>query len=139
LLFVGYLRRPAAEAELLLAFAGAPALIGLALVLLPLAPSLAQLMGIGIDHCHAHGHHAHFCVIHSPLWTGSGMDWLVLLLAGGAVVAFTGDLPRRLWRARGVARGLDALALPAPAPRSWRVVDMNGPLGLTAGLIRPRI
>lgn len=130
---------PAAAADLLLAFASAPALAGLALVLLALAPSLAHLVGIGIDHCHEHGHHAHFCVTHAALWTGSGMDWLVLLVAGGAVVAFAGDLPRRLWQTRGIALALEALALPSPAPMSWRVVDMDRPLALTAGLIRPRI
>jgi len=130
---------PAAAADLLLAFASAPALAGLALVLLALAPSLAHLIGIGIDHCHEHGHHAHFCVTHAALWTGSGMDWLVLLVAGGAVVAFAGDLPRRLWQTRGIALALEALALPSPAPMSWRVVDMDRPLALTAGLIRPRI
>ncbi len=130
---------PAAEAGLLLAFAGAPALAGLALVFLALSPSLAHLVGIGIDHCHEHGHHMHFCVIHSDFWTGSTMDWLVLLLVGIAVITFAGDLPKRLWRAHGVARTLEAIALPTPAPRSWRVVDMDSPLALTAGLIHPRI
>lgn len=130
---------PATESALLLAFAGAPALTGLALVMLALSPSLAHLFGIGIDHCHEHRHHAHFCVTHAALWTGSGMDWLTLVLAGGAVVAFTGNLPRRLWQTRGVARVLDALALPSPTARAWRVVDMDGPLALTTGLMRPRI
>lgn len=129
---------PAAEADLLLAVASAPARAGLSLLLLALAPSLAHLIGIGTDHCHEHGHHAHLCVIHFALWTGSGTDWLVLLSAGLAVVTFTGDLSRRLWQARGVARALRALALPSPAPRSWRAVDMDGPLALTAGLFRPR-
>jgi Zn-dependent protease with chaperone function len=130
---------PAAEAEWLLAFAGAPALAGLALVFLALSPSLAHLIGIGIDHCHEHGHHIHFCVIHSDLWTGSATDWLILLLSGLASAIVAGDLPQRLWRAHGFARTLEALALPAAATTSWRVVDMDGPLALTAGLIRPRI
>jgi Zn-dependent protease with chaperone function len=130
---------PAAEAGLLQAFAGAPAFAGLALVALALSPSLAHLIGVGTDHCHAHGHHAHFCVTHAPWWTGSGVDWLVLLLAALAVVAFAGDLPRRLWQVRGVARALEALQLPSSVPRSWCVVDMDDPLALTAGLTRPRI
>jgi Zn-dependent protease with chaperone function len=130
---------PAAEAEWLLALAGAPAVAGLVLVVLALAPSLAHLVGIGIDHCHEHGHHMHFCLIHSDLWTGSALDLLILLLAGLAVVTLAGDLPQRLWRAHGVARTLEALALPGAATTSWRTVDMDGPLALTAGLIRPRI
>jgi len=130
---------PAAEAELFLAFASAPALAGLSLVVLALAPSLAHLIGVGVDHCHEHGHHAHFCVAHSALWIGSGMDWLVLLLAGIAVVVIAGDLPRRLWRVRGVAQALEALARPAPSARDLLVVDMGAPLALTAGLIDPRI
>jgi Zn-dependent protease with chaperone function len=130
---------PAAEAELLLAFAVAPALTGLSLVVLALSPSLAHLIGIGIDHCHEHGHHIHFCLIHSDLWTGSATDWLILLLSGLAAATVAGDLPQRLWRAHGVARTLEAIALPTPAPESWRVVDMDSPLALTAGLIRPRI
>jgi Zn-dependent protease with chaperone function len=130
---------PAAEAEWLLAFAGAPALAGLSLVVLAMAPFLSHLVGIGIDHCHEHGHHMHFCLIHSDLWTGSALDWPILLLAGLAVATVAGDLPQRLWRAHGVARTLEALALPAAAPMPWRTVDMDGPLALTAGLIRPRI
>jgi Zn-dependent protease with chaperone function len=130
---------PAAEAEWLLAFAGAPALGGLALVFLALSPSPAHLVGIGIDHCHEHGHHMHFCVIHSDLWTGSATDWLILLLSGLAAATLAGDLPQRLWRAHGFARTLEALALPTPAPMPWRAVEMDGPLALTAGLIRPRI
>lgn len=130
---------PAAESEFLLAVAGAPALSGVLLVVLALAPSLAHLIGVGIDHCHAHGHHPHFCVIHFALWTGSGLDRLVLLAAGLAVVTVAGDVPRRLWQARGVARALEALATPAPAAGAWHVVDMEGPLALTAGVIRPRI
>jgi Zn-dependent protease with chaperone function len=130
---------PAAEAEWLLALASAPMLVGLSLVLLALSPSLAHLIGIGVDHCHGHGHHAHFCVTHAALWTGSGLDWLTLLLAACVVVASAGDLPRRLWRAHGIARALETLSLSSPGTREWQAVDIDGPLALTAGLFRPRI
>ena len=130
---------PAAEAEWLLALAGAPALVGLSLVRLALSPSLAHLVGIGVDHCHEHGHHADFCATHAARWTGSGLDWLALLLAASVVVAFAGDLPRRLWRVRGIARALETLALSSSGTREWHAVDIDSPLALTAGLFRPRI
>lgn len=130
---------PASQAGLLLAFASTPALAGLSLLTLALAPSLAHLLGFGTDHCHDHGHHAHFCLVHSPLWTGGGLDWLILLAAGLAVVPLAGDLLGRLWRVHGVVRTLETIRLSSPGPRAVRVVDMDGLLALTAGLIRPRI
>ena len=136
-----YLRRlpPAAEAGLLLAFAGAPALAGLSLVALALSPSLAHLLGIAVDHCHQHGHHAHFCPTHTPLWVGSSLDWLILTAAVLAVASMAGDLPRRLWRVRRTVRILERLHQSSPKSESWGVVDTDAPLAVTAGLIRPRI
>jgi Zn-dependent protease with chaperone function len=130
---------PANQSALLLAFIAIPALAGLALVALALAPTLSHLVGLSVDHCHGHGHHGHFCPTHAPLWTGGGLDWLTLILAGLAVAALGGDLPRRLLRVRRVVRDLEILRVPSRESGSCRVVDVDGPLALTAGLLRPRV
>jgi Zn-dependent protease with chaperone function len=130
---------PAAEAGLLLVVAAAPALAGLALAALALAPSLTHLIGLGTDHYHVQGHHAHLSPTQAPLWTGGRLDWLILSLAGLGLLALGGDLPRRLGRVRRVARTLEALRLPGGGPHASRVANFDAPLALTAGLIRPRI
>lgn len=64
---------PPNQAAVLLAVIAAPALAGLALVVLALVPSVSHLLGLGIDHCHGHGQHGHICPTHAPLWIGSTM------------------------------------------------------------------
>jgi hypothetical protein len=130
---------PVDQAVLLLAFITAPALAGLALVVLAMAPSLTHLLGFGVDHCHGHGQHGHLCPTHAPLWTGGSLDWLILSLVGLGVVYLGADLPRRLLRVRRVVRGLEALRVPSRESRSYRVVDVDGPLALTVGVLRPRV
>ena len=60
-------RHPGTRARFLLALACAPVIVALALLVLTLSPSLIHYLGLGSDHCQAHGHHAHFCLIHTPL------------------------------------------------------------------------
>jgi Zn-dependent protease with chaperone function len=130
---------PANQAAVLLAVIAAPALTGLALVALAMAPSVSHLLGFGIDHCHGHGQHGHVCPTHAPLWTDSGLDWLILTLVGLALTLLSGDLLQRLGRVRRVVRGLEALRLPCRESPSCRVVEADAPLALTAGVVRPRV
>jgi Zn-dependent protease with chaperone function len=130
---------PANQTRLLRLVIAGSALAGLAVVTLALAPSLSHLLGLGVDHCHGQGQSGQHCPDLAPLWIGSGLDWLILTLTGLALIPLAGDLPRRLWRVRRIVHGLEALRLRSLEPRTCRVVDADGPLALTAGVLRPRI
>jgi hypothetical protein len=80
----------------------------------------------------------HFCLIHSDLWTGSALDWLILLLAGSLSSRSPAICRNGCGERTGSPGRWRHLRFP-PATTSWRTVDMDGPLALTAGLIRPRI
>jgi hypothetical protein len=130
---------PANQAALLLALACAPALAGLLFLTLTFWPSLTHLLGLGIDHCHTHGHHTHLCLVHTPLWTGVGLERLLLVAAGLAVATTATSLAMRLWRVQGVVHALSAAQIPGRGAQPYQIVDSRVFLALTAGLIRPRV
>lgn len=130
---------PHTQAGLLLALACAPALAGLYLLSAALMPSLAHILGLAVDHCQDHGHHAHFCPIHSPLWTGGVLERLILIAAGVSILALLGGLAVRLRRVARVVRLLEMARLPVLGDGPYRAVESAGPVALTAGLLRPRV
>jgi Zn-dependent protease with chaperone function len=130
---------PATRAGLLLALACAPAIVGLALLIFALSPSLTHLLGLGADHCHVHGHHAHFCFVHTPLSTGTDLERSILLASGIAVLLLGAGMSFRLMRVLRVVRALRTAQVPAPVHRPYSVVDSSTAFALTAGLVRPEI
>ena len=106
---------PATRAGLLLALACAPAVVGLALLILTLSPSLAHLLGLASDHCQTHGHHAHFCLAHTPLLTGAPLERLVLSVSGIAMLLLGAGIALRLRR---VLRAVCALRTVPSSERS---------------------
>ncbi|MEA3274256.1 MAG: M56 family metallopeptidase [Pseudomonadota bacterium] len=130
---------PAAHAGLLLALACTPAIIGLALLILTLAPSFTHLLGLEADHCQVHGHHAHFCLVHTPLSTGTDLERLVLFASGIAILLLGTGVSFRLRRVRRVVRALRTLQVRDSAHRPYSVVDSGIAFALTAGLVRPAI
>ena len=130
---------PAARAGLLLALACAPAMAGLALLILTLSPSLTHLLGLGADHCHVHDHHAHFCLVHTPLLTGTDLERSILSAAGIAILLLGAGIFFRLRRVRRVVRALRTVQVQEAVHRPYRVVDSGIAFALTAGLVRPAI
>ncbi len=130
---------PAMRAGLLLAMACAPAVVGLTLLLLTLSPPLTHLLGPGTDHCQVHGHHAHFCLLHTPLLTGVNPERLILSTAGIAMLLLAAGISFRIRRVLRVVRALRTARVPEQEPRPYRVVDSGIAFALTAGLVRPAI
>ncbi len=130
---------PATRAGLVLALACAPAMAGLALLILTLSPSLPHLLGLGADHCHIHDHHTHFCLVHTPLLTGTGLEQLILFAAEIAILLLGAGIFCRLRRVRRVVRALGTVQVEEPVHRPYRVVDSGIAFALTAGLVRPAI
>lgn len=130
---------PATRAGLLLALACAPAVVGLALLILTLSPSLSHFLGLGSDHCQTHGHHAHFCLVHTPLLTGAHLERLVLYVSGIAMLLLGAGMTLRLRRVRRVVRALRTVQAPDPVLRPYSVVESGIAFALTAGLVRPVI
>lgn len=130
---------PATRAAFLLTFACAPALGGLALLILTLSPSLSHLLGLGTDHCQVHGHHAHFCLVHAPLLAGTDLERLILC-AFGIVILFLGaTVAIRFKRLQCVLRALLTARVRESTRNPYRVVDSPTAFALTAGLVRPEI
>lgn len=130
---------PATRAGLLLAMSCGPAVVGLALLILSLSPSLAHLLGLGADHCQAHGHHTHFCLLNTPLLTGTDLERLILSATGIAILVLGAGSFFRLRRVRRVVHALGTAQVPDPVHRPYRVVDSDIAFALTAGLVRPAI
>ena len=130
---------PATRAGLLLALACAPAVVGLALLILTLSPSLTHLLGLGADHCHVHGHHAHFCFVHTPLMTGTDLEQSILLSSGIAVLLLSAGVSFRLMRVQRVGRALRMAQVPEPVYPPYGIVNSQTAFALTAGLVRPVI
>ena len=130
---------PATSAGLLLTFACAPAIVGLSLLTLSLSPSLIHLLGLGVDHCQAHGHHAHFCLVHTPLFAGTDLERLVLFGSGVAVLLVGAGIAIRLKRVRRIVRALRTARVPDSVHQPYSVIDSPTAFALTAGLARPGI
>jgi Zn-dependent protease with chaperone function len=130
---------PAARANCLLAWAAAPLLVGLVTLVFIFSPSMAHLIGLSADHCHAHGHHAHLCVAHTMLLTGSSLERMIL---GGIAVIVLGRAFSAWIRLRPAQRALRMLLdlgkRSSGAP-CYYIVPSAHPFALTAGLTRPEV
>lgn len=131
--------RPATRANILLAWAVAPFLTALVMLLLIFSPSLGHLLGFGVDHCHSHGHHAHLCLVHTPFFTGSLLELLILACTGVAVLAEAFRTGRRLHLGRRSVTMLLALAKPSSGVAPYRIVTSERPFAITAGLMQPQV
>jgi hypothetical protein len=129
---------PAQRAHLLLWCCAAPALIGMILTAVCLAPSVGSLVGLGADHCLEHDdHHAHLCVLHAAVGSLTPTGWgfvLALLLwwLGSAApqilrMARESVCLRRLERA--TQHGLGGI----------RIVNSAVPVALSAGVWAPSV
>jgi len=123
----------AQRAHLLLWWCAAPALTGLTLTAVCLAPSVGSLIGLGADHCLVHDdHHAHLCVLHVAVASLTPAGWgfvLALLLwwlgsAGPQILRVLGENVR-LRRLEGAAQ---------PGHGGIRVVNSAVPVALSAGI-----
>lgn len=130
---------PAARANLSLAWAALPLLAGLGMLAFVLTPSVAHALGLAADHCHAHGHHAHLCVVHSPLLTGSALEQLILGGATAGIAIWVVAAGRRLRPGYRAMRQLLALARPSSDDPRCLVVESAHAFAVTAGLIRPQV
>jgi hypothetical protein len=128
---------PAVRAQLWQLGALLPVFVGLGVVALVLTPSLLHAAGVGLDHCLSHHHHAHLCLIHTPLFSGGVLEQSLL----GAVLALLSLLLSRFgWRARRAWRSLDTLsALGGETVADYRIIHSPRMFALTLGLWRPRI
>ena len=137
----GWLGRiaPATRADLLVAWAVAPFVIGLVMLLLVFSPSLSHLLGFGVDHCHTHAHHAHLCLIHTGLFTGSFLEQVILAGAGTVLAGRAFTTGRRLRLARLSVNTLLTLAKPSSGSAPHRIVVSEHPFAITVGLLRPQV
>ncbi|MEN7973382.1 MAG: M56 family metallopeptidase [Verrucomicrobiota bacterium] len=132
-------RHPGTRAGLLLVLACAPAVVALVLLMLTLSPSLIHYLGLGSDHCQAHGHHAHFCLIHTPLLAGTSLERAILSVAGIAMLILFAAVAFRLRRVQRAVRALRAAQIAEPAHQPYSVVDSHTPFALTVGLVKRTI
>jgi Zn-dependent protease with chaperone function len=130
---------PATRANFLLAWAIAPLVVGLVMLLLIFSPSLAHLLGFAADHCHEHGHHAHLCLVHTPYFTGGILEWLILVGTGIVVLGYVLKTARSLRKGHRALGTLLALVKPSTARVPYRIVDLPHPFAITAGLLRPQV
>ncbi|MDZ7752932.1 MAG: M56 family metallopeptidase [Gammaproteobacteria bacterium] len=130
---------PATRANFLFAWATVPVWLSSMLLLLVLSPSVAYLLGIGVDHCRAHDHHIHLCVIHTPWVVGGIIEWSVLGGLATLASAWLVAAGARFGKARGKLRMLLTLSTPSTDSPIARVVSSQRHFVFTAGLIRPQI
>jgi len=130
---------PAMRANFLLAWSLLPGLTGALVVCLTLAPSIAHGLGFGLDHCHSHGHHAHLCLVHTPLFSGSTPERLLLSTIGVSLLAWTTVIGTRLRRQRQVLEMLLALGSASNVGPRHCIVPSHRPFALTAGVLEPAI
>ena len=131
---------PAPRADILLAFAGLPALVATATIVLVLLPSVASLFRPALDHCLDGGHvHAHLCLWHPVGEIAVWAPWLLGLLATPTALALAARI-RRLRAARATVRALVGVATPpAHDPGAPWVLDVDQPFAGTFGSLRPRV
>ena len=129
----------ATRANFLLAWALSPFLTSLVMLLLVFSPSLAHLLGFTADHCHAHSHHAHLCLAHTPFFTGTILERLILVSLSIIVLGYVLKTGRRLRQSHRALGTLLALVKPSTACAPYRVVDSPRPFAITAGLVRPQV
>lgn len=130
---------PERRANLMVGWALLPLAAGLLVVAGILAPSLLAAAGLMADHCQVHGdHHQHLCLLHpgaAPALPASA-PLLALLVAAPLAVAARRAAHRvrrgRAWRA------LRRLAA-SGGPEGCRVLEIQRPLAVTAGLLRPAV
>lgn len=130
---------PATRANVLLAWALSPWVVGLVMLLLVFSPSLAHLLGFAADHCHEHDHHAHLCLMHTPFFTGAILEQLMLIGAGIVVFGYILKITQRLRQGYRTSQMLLALVKPSSARVRYRVVDSPRPFAITIGLVRPQV
>jgi Zn-dependent protease with chaperone function len=124
---------------MLFVWAIAPYVVGLVMLLLVFSPSLSHLLGFGVDHCHTHDHHAHLCLVHSPLFTGGLLEQWILVGTGVAVLSQAFTTGRRLRLGRRAVNMLLALAKPSAGHPHYEIVASEHPFAITAGVLRPRV
>lgn len=130
---------PAARANFLLAWSSLPLLAGALVVCFTLAPSIAHSLGFGLDHCHTHGHHAHLCLVHTALFSGSTPERLLLGAIGLSLLAWVTVVGTRLRRQRQVREMLLALSSASNVEPYHCLVRSRRPFAITAGWLKPAI
>jgi len=130
---------PAMRANFLLAWSSLPGLAGALVVCLTLAPSIIHGLGFGLDHCHSHGHHAHLCLVHTALFSGSTPERLLLGTIGVSLLAWATVVGTRLRRQRQVLEMLLALGSASNVEPRHSVIRSRRPFAITAGWLEPAI
>lgn len=129
---------PQLRSNLLLIWLASPALIAGALIFLSFMPSLFSLFGFVPDHCSVHDGHLHFCFIHPPLAINNILLQLFLAVLVGIAAYFIGTSFFDLLRAHKFQQQLMMVSRPHDT-LSFRVVDWNMPMALSAGIRRIRV
>jgi Zn-dependent protease with chaperone function len=130
---------PAMRAYFLLGWSALPGLAGALVVCLTLAPSVTHGLGFGLDHCHAHDHHAHLCLVHTALFSGSTPERLLLGTIGASLLAWATVVGTRLRRQRQVLEMLLALGSASNVGIRHCIVPSRRAFALTAGWFDPAI
>lgn len=130
--------RPATRADILLAVAAAPLLVGIVLTVVSFLPGEFGSGGF-VDHCDDHPGHVHLCLMHRPPLDQGVVGWAIVAgLAGLAVIALARQA-RRLLRSSIAIDGLRRMARSRLDGGGVRVIDSPVPLAATAGLLRPAV